>query len=185
MSRGPRSFVDVRPMLRGNMGPRMSTYEITQRLMSVSAEYDVTKQGDPEPTFMVKGELMTTSPTLRLMPAKSKEVIALLQGNVLKTKFQVRGPKEEEIATINFSAVAFRKTFTMTVGGKGYHASAGVVGVVKDSYACADNDGKIAFILTKEPGIRDRFVIEVKDDKLITSEVAILAAVAVHSRFYE
>lgn len=163
----------------------MSTYEITQRLMSVSAEYDATKSGDAEPMWLVKGELMTTSPTLRLMPAKSKDIVARLQGNVLKTRFQVRGPRDEEVATINFSAVAFRKTFTMTVGSRGYHASAGVIGMVKDSYECADNDGKIAFVLTKEPGIRDRFVIDVKDDTMIKPEVAILAAVAVHSRFYE
>ncbi|CAN5151028.1 hypothetical protein BH09MYX1_BH09MYX1_42620 [soil metagenome] len=163
----------------------MATIEITQRLMSMSAEYDVRKDKSETPTQFVKGELITTSPMLRLRDTKSKDLIATLKGNVLKTRFQIRSPKDDELALVNFSAVAFRKTFTMSVNGKGFHASAGVVGVVKDIYECKDNDGKIALMITKEPGVRDRFVIETKDEDAVPQDIAVLVAISVHCRFYE
>jgi uncharacterized protein YxjI len=151
--------------------------------MSVSAQYDVSVVGDAQP-FVVKGEFMTTTPTLQLFDKDSK-LVASLKGNVLKTKFMIRSDKNDELASLNFSAVAFRKTFTMTVGSKGYHANAGVVGVVKDIFECKDNEGKVALIVSKEPGIRDRFKIELREERDVPFEVAVLAAVALHSRFYE
>ncbi len=163
----------------------MATIEITQRLMSMSAEYEVRKDKAETAELMVKGELLTTSPLLRLRDAKSKDLIAVLSGNVLKTRFQIRSPKDEEMALVNFSAVAFRKTFTMSVNGKGFHASAGVVNVVKDMYEVKDNDGKVALTIQKEPGVRDRFLLETKDEAAIPQDVAVLVAIAVHSRFYE
>ena len=154
--------------------------------MSVSAQYDVSTEGGegPSPPFLVKGEFMTTTPTLQLFDKDSK-LVASLKGNVLKTKFQIRSENNDELASLNFSAIAFRKTFTMTVGSKGYHANAGVVGVVKDIFECKDNEGKIALVVSKEPGIRDRFKIELREERDVPFEVAVLAAVALHSRFYE
>lgn len=158
--------------------------QVTQRLMSVSAQYDVSVEGDTSAVFVVKGEFMTTTPMLQLFDKENK-LVASLKGNVLKTKFQIRSDKNDELASLNFSAVAFRKTFTMTVGGKGYHANAGVVGVVKDVFECKDNEGKVALVVSKEPGIRDRFKIELREERDVPLEVAVLAAVALHSRFYE
>ncbi len=154
--------------------------------MSVSAQYDVAVDGaaDSAPHHTVKGEFMTTTPTLQLFDPEAK-LVATLKGNVLKTKFNIRNEKNDELASVNFSAIAFRKTFTMTVGTKGYHANAGVVGVVKDIFECKDNEGKIALTVSKEPGIRDRFKIELIEEKDVPFEVAVLAAVALHSRFYE
>jgi len=153
--------------------------------MSVSAQYDVAVEGEAEtPHYTVKGEFMTTTPTLQLFDKEAK-LAATLKGNVLKTKFNIRNEKNEEMASVNFSAVAFRKTFTMTVGTKGYHANAGVVGVVKDIFECKDNEGKIALVVSKEPGIRDRFKIDLREERDIPFEVAVLSAVALHSRFYE
>jgi uncharacterized protein YxjI len=160
------------------------TIQVTQRLMSMSAQYDVSVENEPATHFMVKGELMTATPALQLFDKESKQV-ATLKGNVLKTKFRIADDKNTEIASLNFNAIAFRKTFTMTVGSKGYHANAGVVGVVKDTFECKDNEGKVALIVSKEPGIRDRFKIELREEKDVPFEVAVLAAVALHSRFYE
>jgi uncharacterized protein YxjI len=157
--------------------------QVAQRLMSVSAQYDVTVEGDPI-AHTVKGEFMTTTPTLQMFD-KDMKLVATLKGNVLKTKFGIRDDKNAELASLNFSAIAFRKTFTMTVGTKGYHANAGVVGVVKDIFQCKDNEGKIALTVSKEPGIRDRFKIELVEEKDVPFPVAVLAAVALHSRFYE
>jgi uncharacterized protein YxjI len=156
---------------------------VTQRLMAVAAQYDVAIDGG-EPTYNIKGEFMTTTPTLQMFD-KDGAPVASIKGNVLKTKFQIRGPKNEELASLNFSAVAFRKTFTMTVGSKGYHANAGVVGVVKDIFECRDNEGTVALVVSKEPGIRDRFKLELREERDVPLEVAVLAAVAIHSRFYE
>ena len=166
------------------MGRVSKTILVTQKLMSVSAQYDVASEGESAPTHTVKGDFMTTTPSLQLFDKDGKQV-ATLKGNVLKTKFQIRGEKNDELASLNFSAVAFRKTFTMTVGTKGYHANAGVVGVVKDVFECKDNAGTIALVVSKEPGIRDRFKVELREERDVPFEVAVLAAVALHSRFYE
>src|SRR6266704_3625748 len=106
------------------MGRVTKTILVTQKLMAVSAQYEVTVDGDTTPTHAVKGDFMTTTPSLQLFDKEGKQ-IATLKGNVLKTKFMIRGEKDDELASLNFSAVAFRKTFTMTVGTKGYHANAG------------------------------------------------------------
>ena len=159
------------------------TIHVTQRLMSVSAQYDVVTTGE-EAQFVVRGEFMTTTPKLELFD-KDNTLVAGLKGNVLKTKFAIRGAKNEELASLNFSAIAFRKTFTMTVGTKGYHANAGVVGVVKDIFECKDNAWTIALVVSKEPGIRYKFKIDLREERDVPFEVAVLAAVALHSRFYE
>ena len=159
--------------------------QVTQRLVTVAPQYDVNVDGEtPEPFYTVKGEFMTTTPTLQLFD-KDQKLVATLKGNVLKTKFHIRSDKNDELASINFSAIAFRKTFTMTVGSKGYHANAGVVGVVKDIYECKDNEGKVALVVSKEPGIRDRFKIDLREERDVPVEIAVLASVALHSRFYE
>lgn len=161
------------------------TIEVTQRLVTVAAQYDVSVEGEqPSPLYNVRGEFMTTTPTLQLFD-KDQKLVATLKGNVLKTKFQIRDDKNEELASVNFSAISFRKTFTMTVGTKGYHANAGVVGVVKDVFECKDNAGTVALVVSKEPGIRDRFKIDLREERDIPVEVAVLASVALHSRFYE
>jgi len=159
------------------------TIHVTQRLMAVAAQYDVSVDGG-EPEFNIKGEFMTTTPHLQMFD-KGGALVGTIKGNVLKTKFMIRGAKSEELASLSFSAVAFRKTFTMTVGTKGYYANAGVVGVVKDIFECKDNEGTVALVVSKEPGIRDRFKLELREEREVPLEVAVLAAVAIHSRFYE
>ena len=160
------------------------TIQVTQRLMAVSPQYEVAVDGESAVQYNVKGELLTTSPTFQLFDKDSK-LLGSLKGNVLKTKFRISDDKDSELATLNFNAIAFRKTFTMTVGGKGYHANAGVVGMVKDTFECKDNEGKVALLVSKEPGIRDRFKVELKEEREVPFSVAVLAAIALHSRFYE
>jgi uncharacterized protein YxjI len=166
------------------MGRVPKTILVTQKLMAVSAQYEVLVEGESAPQHSVKGDFMTTTPSLQLYD-KDNKLVATLKGNVLKTKFQIRDDKNADLASVNFSAVAFRKTFTMTVGTKGYHANAGVVGVVKDIFECKDNAGTIALVVMKEPGIRDKFKVEIREERDVPFEVAVLAAVALHSRFYE
>ena len=160
------------------------TIQVTQKLMAVSPQYEIAVDGDSAGQYNVKGEFMTASPQFQLFDKDSK-LVGVLKGNVLKTKFRISDDKDTELATMNFNAIAFRKTFTMTVGGKGYHANAGVVGLVKDTFECKDNEGKVALSVSKEPGIRDRFKVELKEERDVPFPVAVLAAIAIHSRFYE
>jgi hypothetical protein len=156
------------------------TFEITQRLNALATIYDVRKGGEGDPSMTVKGTFATATPKFDLFDNKDTKTIASLKGNVVKTRFQILSDKGAELATLNFAAVSLTKSLTMAIGGKGYHAKAGLLG---GTFDCADNDGNIVLSITKEEGLRDKFKVELKGE--ISSEVALLAAVAIHSRFYE
>lgn len=163
------------------------TFEITQRLGALASIYDVVKIGEPEPIITIKGSFATATPKFELIENKENKVTALLKGNVVKTKFQIMTDKGAELATLNFAAVSLTKSLTMTVGSKGYHAKGGILG---GTFDCADNDGNVGLSIVKQgvigdehQGLRDSFRVEIKGD--ITRDVALLAAVAIHSRFYE
>ena len=156
------------------------SYEITQRLGALATVYDVRGAKDTEPSITVKGSFATATPKFELVENKDNKVSAALKGNVVKTKFQITNDKGAELATLNFAAVSLTKSLTMTVGAKGYHAKAGLLG---GTFECADNDGNVALSIVKEEGLRDKFRVEIKGD--IHRDVALLAAVAIHSRFYE
>lgn len=157
-----------------------ANFEITQRLMSVASEYDVKVGEEEKPSMLVKGTFVATSPSLTLLEGET--VVATLKGNVMKTKFVVAGPGGEEKAVVNFPAVSLRKTMTLTFGGRGYHAVSG--GVSTEIFQCADNDGKVVLELRKHVRWRDHFKVEARLEDL-PREVAILTAVAIHSRYYE
>ena len=65
----------------------------------------------------------------------------------------------------------------------GLRRRAAKAGLLGGTFDCADNDGAVALSIVKEEGLRDKFRVEIKGD--IAREVALLAAVAFHSRFYE
>lgn len=156
----------------------MSLFEITQRIMTLASEYEVKVDSDKEATLMVKGTFLSSTPNLTLYDKDT--AVATLNGNVMKTKFVIAANGEEK-AVVNFPAVSLRKTMTLTVNGRGYHATSG--GISTEIFQCADNEGKVALELRKEVGLRDRFKVETKED--LPREVAILTAVAIHSRYYE
>lgn len=156
------------------------TYELTQRLSALATVYDVRHVKEPTPSITINGSFATATPKFELVENKDNKPLASLKGNVVKTKFQITNEKGAELATLNFAAVSLTKSLTMTVGSKGYHAKAGLLG---GTFECADNDGNVALSIVKEEGLRDKFRVEIKGD--IAREVALLAAVAIHSRFYE
>jgi uncharacterized protein YxjI len=155
----------------------MSVFEITQRIMTVASEYEVKADDAKEASLVVKGTFLSSTPSLSL--DENGKTIATLNGNMIKTKFVIASNGEEK-AVVNFPAVSLRKTMTLTVNGKGYHATSG--GISTEVFQCADNDGKVVLELKKEVGLRDRFRVETKD---LPREVAILTAVAIHSSYYE
>src|SRR5208337_2775600 len=98
----------------------------------------------------------------------------------IKTKFQIKGPDKEELGNLLFPAVAFKKTFVLTVGGRGFTADGGLMGGV---FRCVDNDGRVGLEIKKTETFRDRFTVVVDD--AMKKEVGILTSVAIHSRFFE
>jgi len=160
------------------MASMPDTYEITQRLGALATVYDVRKQSDGDPSLTIKGSFATATPKFELL--EKEKAVASLKGNVVKTRFTIANEKGAELATLNFAAVSLTKSLTMTVGAKGYHAKAGLLG---GTFECADNEGNVGLSIVKEEGFRDKFRVEIKGD--IARDVALLAAVAIHSRFYE
>lgn len=157
----------------------MSSYEITQRLMSVASVYEVRVGSEEQPSLLVQGTFLASAPSLALL--QGERTIAKLQGNLLKTKFVISGPDGAELGVVNFPAVSVRKTMTLSYGGRGYHAVSG--GVSTEIFQCADNDGTIAIELRKRASLRDQFAVDAREE--IPCEVAVLVAVAIHSRYYE
>jgi uncharacterized protein YxjI len=157
----------------------METYAITQALMSVGSVYHVRKPSTEDVLFTVRGELMSTTPRFHLVKGDSGARVADLTANFIKTRYEVQADGKT-IGTLTFPAVAFKKTLTLTVGETTYEADGGVF---KGVFQCKAADGSVILEIAKELSIRDTFLVKTTD--AIAIEVAILAAVAIHSRFYE
>jgi uncharacterized protein YxjI len=158
----------------------METYEVTQLLMAVGSTYEVRVTGTEDVVMTIKGTLMTSSPKFTMVKGTEGAELATLTGNFMKTKFQIRGSDKEEMGAMSFPAVAFKKTLVLTVGGRGYAADGGIMG---GRFRCVDNDGALALEISKKMGIRDKFEVNIVGK--IPKEVGVLAAVAIHSRFFE
>jgi hypothetical protein len=75
---------------------------------------------------------------------------------------------------------SFKKTLVLTVNGRGYTADGGLMG---GSFKCVDNEDQVALEISNKSRFVDRFEINIKG--AIPKEVGLLAAVAIHSRFFE
>jgi uncharacterized protein YxjI len=158
----------------------MATFDVTQVVMTVGSTYLVKAPGDGPVVMTVKGTLMSPTPKFQLVTGEDGPELATLTGNFIKTKFQIKGPDKEELGNLLFPAVAFKKTFVLTVGGRGFTADGGLMGGV---FRCVDNDGRVGIEIKKTETFRDRFSVTVDDG--VRQEVGILTSVAIHSRFFE
>jgi uncharacterized protein YxjI len=158
----------------------METFEVTQVVMTVGSTYEVRPSGGADVAMTVKGSLMSPTPRFQLVSGLEGPELGTLTGNFIKTKFQVRGARGEELGNLLFPAVAFKKTLVLTVGGRGFTADGGLMGGV---FRCVDNDGRVGIEITKTETFRDRFAVKVYDG--LPREVGVLASVAIHSRFFE
>jgi uncharacterized protein YxjI len=158
----------------------METFEVTQLLMAVGSVYQVRTPGSEDLLMTVKGSLMTPTPKFSMVKGADGAELATLTGNFIKTKFQIHAADKSELGALSFPAIAFKKTLVLTVGGRGYTADGGIMGGV---FRCVDNEGVSALEISKKSGIRDKFEIAIKGN--IAKEVGLLAAVAIHSRFFE
>lgn len=157
----------------------MEAYEITQVLLTVGSVYQVRRPRTDEVLFTVRGELVAATPKFHLVEGDSGRARADLLANFIKTKYEIRSG-DAVLASVVFPAVAFKKTFTMTVGRDVYDADGGVF---KGVFQCKQPDGSVALEITKALSFRDTFLV--KTSGALPLEVALLAAVAIHSRFYE
>lgn len=161
----------------------MVTYEVTQALLSVGTVYHVRKPREEAVLYTVRGVLMSATPKFRLLAGedvgKDGKDVGTLTGNFIKTKYDIND-ETKTVASLTFPAVAFKKTLTLTVGENTYDADGGVF---RGIFQCKGKDGDIVLEIAKELSIRDTF--SVKTIESIPFQVGLLAAVAIHSRFYE
>ena len=101
----------------------METFEVTQLLMAVGSVYQVRVLGSEDVQMTIKGSLMSPSPKFTMVKGADGKEIASLSGNFIKTKFQIRGADKEEMGSLSFPAVAFKKTLVLPAGGRGYSKS--------------------------------------------------------------
>lgn len=160
----------------------MPTFQVTQRLLSVATHYDIRADGSDVVVMSVKGSFMSATPSFTLSEGSGGKELGTLKGNFAKTKYTIASADGKELATIEFPAVAFKKTMTLNMGGKILTSQGGM----KDVFRCSDESGKAALEVTKKEGltaVRDSFTVTFDD--AISQEVGLLATVAIHSRFFE
>ena len=157
----------------------MSNFDLTQRLMSVSTVYDIAKRGSDAVDMTAYGTFMAASQEFRLVEGTEGKEIATLKGNFNKTNFKIFSEDQKEIASLDFPSIAIKKTLKLHIGDKEYSADAGVFAGV---FRCADAQGNVALEIKKEGGLSDRFSVNVTDG--VENEVGLLAAVAIHCRFF-
>lgn len=157
----------------------MESYEVTQVLLTVGTVYHVRKPRTDEALYTVRGELMSTTPKFHLVQGDQGAAVADLTANFIKTKYEITS-EGKVLGSLVFPAVAFKKTLTLTVGDVEYQADGGVF---KGVFQCKTSDGSVALEIAKELSIRDTFLV--KTNESLPLAVALLSAVAIHSRFYE
>jgi hypothetical protein len=164
----------------------IESFELVQELMAVSSVYRVRKTGTKETVFTVFGAFATTSPRFNLVQGSNAdaEPMASLQANVLKTQYEILSGNKTSLGSLVFPAVAFKKTLQLTVRiGETEVLYKADGGVFKGVFTCGDAAGNVALEIDKMFGIRDGFVVRVHAGMPL--EVALLSAVALHSRYYE
>jgi uncharacterized protein YxjI len=158
----------------------MKTYIVTQKILALSATYEVRQTKDGPLLFTVKGKIFTFSPHLEMMKGKDGEKTHILKGNFFKTKFFVTTPDGSAVGDIQFPFFAFLKSFVMNLGGAQYKAKGSLFAW---SFAATDASGKEAFTIQKEFAFRDKFTVALDD--ALPMEPIVLAAIAIDQRFFQ
>ena len=157
----------------------MVAYEVTQAFLSVGTVYHVRKPREEDVLYTVRGVLMSATPKFRLVEGDDGKEVGTLTGNFIKTKYDIND-ETKSVGSLVFPAVAFKKTLSLTVGNDVYDAD-GVV--FRGVFQCKNKTGEVVLEIAKELSIRDTFTV--KTIEAVPFQVGLLAAVAIHSRFYE
>ena len=158
----------------------METFEVSQVVMTIGSTYQVRSGPSDDVIMTIKGSLMSSTPKFSLMQGADGPELASLVGNFIKTKYQILDAEKKPLGNLLFPAIAFKKTLVLTVNGRGYTADGGLMG---GTFRCVDNEDQVALEISNKSSFVDRFEISIKG--AIPKEVGLLAAVAIHSRFFE
>ena len=158
----------------------MEIFEVSQVVMTIGSTYLVRLQPSDDVIMTIKGSLMSSTPKFSLVQGSDGTELASLVGNFIKTKYQILDAEKKPMGNLLFPAIAFKKTLVLTVNGRGYTADGGLMG---GSFKCVDNEDQVALEISNKSRFVDRFEISIKG--AIPKEVGLLAAVAIHSRFFE
>ena len=82
----------------------MKSYTVTQKLISLGANYQVRANGSDEIIMNTRSKILTLNPLLELRKGSGTEDEPqyILKGNFLKTKFSVQNRDSTSIAEIQF-----------------------------------------------------------------------------------
>jgi hypothetical protein len=161
-------------------------FEVSQELFAVASVYTVRKPGNSEPEYTIFGAFATTVPRFSLVAGANSDADpqAWLVGNMLKTQYEVTDNNKLPLASVDFPAIAFKKTVQLTLklveGIVRYTADGGVF---KGAFEFRDSAGNVGLEVQKEFGLRDTFSVKVY--RGIPVQVGLLCATAIHSRYYE
>jgi uncharacterized protein YxjI len=158
----------------------MKTYIITQKILALTATYEVRESKDGPVLFTVRGRFFTFTPFLEMQKGKDGEKTHILKGNIWKTKFIVSSMQGSPVGDIQFPFFAIRKSFVMNVGGAQYKAQGTLFAW---NFTAKDDAGKDIFSIQKEFAFRDKFTVSL-DEKLPTEPV-LLSAIAIDQRFFQ
>lgn len=158
----------------------MEIFEVSQVVMTIGSTYLVRLQPSDDVIMTIKGSLMSSTPKFSLMQGSEGPELASLVGNFIKTKYQILDAEKKPLGNLLFPAIAFKKTLVLTVNGRGYTADGGLMG---GTFRCVDNEDQVALEISNKSRFVDRFEISIKG--AIPRDVGLLAAVAIHSRFFE
>ena len=158
----------------------MEAYEVSQKILSIGATYQVRAAGQSGVLFTVKGKALTATPKLTMVQGESGDDVALIKGNFFKTAFSITGADGTAMGILNFPLIMFKKTFTLSSSGQQFKAEGGLTG---RAFTCSDSAGTPVFEVKKELALKDKFAVNCTD--ALPREVAFLAAVAIDQKFFE
>jgi uncharacterized protein YxjI len=158
----------------------MEIFEVSQVVMTIGSTYVVRVPPAEDTVMTIKGSLMSSTPKFSLIQGTDGQELASLVGNFIKTKYQILDAEKKPLGNLLFPAIAFKKTLGLTVNGRGYTADGGLMG---GAFKCVDNEDQVALEISNKSRFVDRFEINIRG--AIPKEVGLLAAVAIHSRFFE
>ena len=161
----------------------MQYFRVVQKVLSFGPTYIVYAEGSETPIMTVRGKLFSITPKLDAKEGEKNEgkTLATVTGNFFKTKFDMKNADGTDIGSIKFSLLsAIFKNFTLSVGGKSYKS---VRELFAEKYSCKDESGKEMFVIAKEKGFRDKFLVLVDDS--IQKELGILSAIVIDQKFFE
>jgi uncharacterized protein YxjI len=147
-------------------------------LAAVGTAYHVCKPRERRILYTVV-TLASSPPRFRLVEAQAGREVGALTSNFIKSRYEIQDAGRA-LAVLVFPAVAFDKSLVLTIGGDDFD---GEGSVFRGVFQCRNGDGALVLEVAKQLSIRDTFSVKVSE--AFPFQVGLLAAVAIHSRFYQ